>query len=136
MRLLVTGALLIGLAGCASADAGGGDFVEMMGGSSPAEAARIAARLQDKPLGSAQNPVRADMPGGQQAYLARLRCSNGRPPTFHRNGNIGPGPYGSIVDAYQVDCPGASPASSVIHLDMYHPGHVETAAPSGFTIVP
>ena len=134
-RLLLLGAVAA-LAGCATAGDSEADFVSMMGGSSASEAARIAARLQDKPLGSADNPIRTYMPAGQHAYLARLRCSNGQAPTASRIGSMGAGPYGSIVDAYQVTCAGASPASSELHLDMYHPTHTENAAPPGFTIVP
>lgn len=130
-------AAVIAVAGCASGGDDASDFVSMMGGVGPTEAARIAPRLADKPLGSAGNPVRADMPPGQRAYLARLRCSDGRAPTFGRIGSMGAGPYGSIIDAYQVDCAaGATPASSVVHLDMYHPGYSEAAAVPGFTIVP
>jgi len=130
-------AAVVAVAGCASGGDDASDFVSMMGGVGATEATRIATRLADKPLGSAGNPVRADMPPGQRAYLSRLRCSNGRAPSFNRIGSMGAGPYGSIIDAYQVDCAaGATPASSVVHLDMYHPGYSEAAAVPGFTIVP
>lgn len=129
-------AAVIAVGGCASGGDDASDFVSMMGGVGPAEAARVASRLADKPLGGADNPVRAHMPPGQRAYLSRLRCSDSRAPTYERIGSMGAGPYGSIVDAYQVNCAGASPASSVVHMDMYHPGHVEAAAVPGFTIVP
>lgn len=130
-------AALLGTAGCASAPENDmSDLMSFMGAVSPAESARVAARLADKPLGSDRNPVRADMPAGQRAYLARLRCANGRAPTFNRIGSMGAGPYGSIMDAYSVICAGSSPAESVVHMDMYHAGHVEAAAVPGFTIVP
>lgn len=129
-------AAVFAVAGCASGGDDASDFVSMMGGVGPTQAARIAARLADKPLGSAENPVRAHMPAGQRAYLARLRCSDGRAPAFDRIGSMGAGPYGSIVDAYQVNCAGGSPASSVVHMDMYHPGYREAASVPGFTIVP
>ena len=86
------------------------------------------------PLGSDKNPIRADMPPGQRAYLARLRCSNGRAPQFERGGSVGAGPYGSILDVYNVRCVGALPAQSSIYIDMYH-NHVETRPVTGFTIV-
>lgn len=130
-------ALLLGAAGCASAPET--DMLDLgfdMGRVSQAESARLAARFADKPLGSAQNPVRADMPAGQHAYLRRLRCSDGRAPGFGRIGSFGAGPYGSIIDGYSVSCVGSSPASSEIYMDMYHAGHVEAAAVPGFTIVP
>lgn len=138
MRLHTTVALaaLVALGGCASAEPeDGGGLLAMMYGSTGAAGDRIAASLSGKPLGSQANPVRADMPPGQRAYLSRLRCSNGQAPTFHRVGNYGPGPYGSIIDGYEVVCLNASPATAMVFLDMYHPGHVETAAPEGFTIV-
>lgn len=109
---------------------------EMFDGVSPERAAEVAASVAHHPLGSAENPVRADMPGGQQAYLARLRCADGRRPLFEREGSFGDGPYGMILDGYRVECRGSEPATSMIFMDMYHPDHVETQAPSGFTIVP
>lgn len=86
------------------------------------------------PLGSRENPVRVSMPRGQQAYLRRLRCSDDKAPQFERVGNFGPGVFGSIIDGYRVTCAaGAQPGESTIFMDMYHPDHVETAAPPGFT---
>ena len=136
-RTAIAIAALLSAAGCASAPENDiSDLMGFMGAVSPAESARVARGLADKPLGSAQNPVRADMPAGQRAYLSRLRCANGRAPSFERRGNMGAGPYGSIIDAYSVTCAGSAPAESVVHLDMYHAGHVEAAAVPGFTIVP
>ena len=136
-RTVLVMAALLGVAACASAPENDmSDLMSFMGAVSPAESARVAARLADKPLGSAQNPVRANMPAGQRAYLSRLRCANGRAPTFDRIGSMGAGPYGSIIDAYSVICVGSSPADSLVHMDMYHAAHVEAAAVPGFTIVP
>lgn len=84
--------------------------------------------------GSLENPIRADMPVGQRAYLARLRCADGGAPRFARLGNMGPGRDGHIIDGYQVACPGEP--SRVVHMDMYHRGHVEVVAPEGFAIAP
>lgn len=98
--------------------------------------AEVEARARVHPLGAEQNPIRAHMPGGQRAYLSRLRCSNGQPPQFARIGNFGVGVYGNIIDGYDVVCTGGEPARSTLFLDMYHPGHVERSAPPGFTIVP
>lgn len=108
---------------------GGGRYVEPWLSASIKDAAQ-------HPLGSDKNPVRAEMPGGQHAYLARLRCANGKAPTFSRNGNLGFGAFGSIVDAYDVKCPGSSPAQTTIVMDMYFPGYVEMKAVAGFTITP
>ncbi|GJL95825.1 MAG: hypothetical protein DHS20C05_22300 [Hyphococcus sp.] len=84
------------------------------------------------PLGSEGNPVRCDMPGGQRAYLARLRCAKNKRPQYERSGSTGMGPYGHIMDLYSVSCPKAEPVS--VYMDMYHPGFVEAEAIPGFTI--
>ena len=83
------------------------------------------------PLGSKQNPIRENGPAGQRAYLRRLRCADGAAPAFLRAGNAGPGPFGFIIDDYQVTCPGAQPVD--IYIDMYHDGPENRAAP-GFSI--
>lgn len=93
-------------------------------------------KAESAPLGSAQNPVRVEMPEGQRAYLSRLRCADGKPPVFERAGNVGPGVYETIVDSYVVDCGAAAPGQVEIQMDMYHPGHIENRAVAGFTIIP
>ncbi len=95
---------------------------------------KAIAAAEAHPLGSAKNPVRAEMPGGQRAYLSNLRCADGNAPTFQRRGNIGPGVYRTIVDLYDVDCGTAAPGKVEIIMDMYHPGHFETRPVEGFTI--
>ncbi|HYJ30161.1 MAG TPA: hypothetical protein VEW25_07465 [Allosphingosinicella sp.] len=96
---------------------------------------RIAAAAAH-PLGSRNNPVRAEMPIGERAYLQRLRCSDGRTPAFERIGNFGLGVYGNIIDGYRVACGDAQPGQVEIYMDMYHRGHVEDRPVPGFTIVP
>lgn len=138
-RMAMTAAVMLGLAGCATPQASEpdiSDFLSLMGGVGPAESGRIARGLADKPLGSAQNPVRAYMPPGQRAHLSRLRCANGQRPSFERMSSAGDSPYGSIMDVYRVECVASSPASSDIYIDMYHAGHVEAAAVPGFSIKP
>jgi len=90
------------------------------------------AAAQAHPLGSEKNPVRAGGPGGERAYLARLRCADGNAPAFERQGSTGIGPYHNILDLYTVQCAGAVALS--VYIDMYHK-HVEPAALPGFTIV-
>ncbi len=107
----------------------GGQLLQPWLGAALTEAAR-------HPLGSEENPVRADMPGGQRAYLARLRCTNDAPPTWRRVGNLGSGVFGSIVDQYDVRCEGAHPPRTIIVMDMYFKGHVEARAIDGFEIAP
>jgi hypothetical protein len=124
------------LAGCASTqpsdDAG---FEAMLMGKAPRAtlSAEQAAAVAKHPLGSPENPVLAEGPPGQRAYLLTLRCPEGRAPTFDRGGSAGLSPYGSIMDVYQVACD-APPMHSVF-IDMYHPGHIEKQAVPGFTIV-
>lgn len=89
---------------------------------------------REYPLGSEENPVRADMPKGQRAYLNRLRCENGKAPSYSRVGSLGVGPFGRIVDGYEVICKGSAPAKTTIVMDMYHKGYAETEAVPGFTI--
>jgi hypothetical protein len=87
------------------------------------------------PLGTRENPVKANMPPGERAYLDRLRCADGKAPAYSRVGSFGDSPYGNIMDGYEVICQGSEPATSLIFIDMYFPGHVETRAVPGFTIV-
>lgn len=127
--------VILGVVGCASTSSNEDPFAEMFGGVPAERADRIAAGLSAHPLGSPQNPIRVNMPEGQRTYLSRLRCEDGQAPKFQRLGSDGLGPYGQIIDSYQVDCVASAPLTSVLSLDMYHPTHVETLAPAGFTIV-
>lgn len=99
-----------------------------------AEFERIREQASAHPLGSSENPVRAEGPRGQRAYLSRLRCSDTSRPSFYRVGNVGPGIYRNIVDLYEVKCDGAEPTESKVYMDMYHSGHIETEAVPGFGI--
>lgn len=115
------------------------DFAELFGGrNAPAgkELEKLIAEAQAHPLGSKENPVRADMPAGQRAYLNRLRCADGARPSYSRVGSFGAGVYGRIIDGYEVLCKDSTPEQSMIYMDMYHPGHKEAAAVAGFTIKP
>jgi hypothetical protein len=128
---------LVATAGLAPVPAAAQDFTELFGGrKAPAGEAleKLIEQAQAHPLGSKENPVRADMPGGQRAYLSRLRCADGARPEFGRVGSFGAGVYGRIIDGYEVVCDGSEPAKSMIFMDMYHPGHREAAAVPGFTI--
>lgn len=107
----------------------GGQLLQPWLGAALKEAAR-------HPLGTKDNPVRADMPAGQRAYLARLRCTNDAPPTWRRVGNLGSGVFGSIVDQYDLRCEGAHPPRTIVVMDMYFTGHVEARAIDGFKIAP
>lgn len=135
MKAIVAVGLALILAGCASASA---DEFDLLSGGR-AKGADLQARIvraTGSPLGSQENPVRVNMPEGERAYLARLRCGDGTAPAFQRAGNFGPGVFGSIIDGYEVACAAGEPKPGMIFMDMYHPGHDETAAPPGFTLAP
>lgn len=110
----------------------------MLAGESELQGQHLDAAIEkasEHPFGSAENPVRASTPWGQRAYLDRLRCTDGAAPTYARGGSVGASPYGNIMDVYNVDCGAAEPGSVEIYMDMYHKGHLETAAVPGFTIL-
>jgi hypothetical protein len=98
---------------------------------SPEALAKAIAQAEQSPLGSKANPVRENMPQGQRAYLARLRCAGGTAPAAERKGNVGVGVYGYIIDHFVVACPGA--AAVDVYMDMYHDGPENRPVP-GFTI--
>ena len=142
MRVASKLALLgIGLAlsGCATTNANSDDAAleRMLSGEPVLQGGELKAALKEAdkhPLGSAQNPVRVNMPAGERAYLARLRCSDGRRPDFVRVGNVGIGAFGNIVDLYDVNCYSAKPGRVEIYMDMYFSDHVENRPVPGFTI--
>jgi hypothetical protein len=84
------------------------------------------------PLGSVQNPIRVAGPEGERAYLARLRCADGRAPAIGTRAAAGVGAYGSIVDAYTLDCGAAAPGKVSLVMDKYHEENPERGAPAGF----
>ena len=87
------------------------DMARSMGmeGLSGKKLAKAIAKAERNRLGSKANPVRENMPEGQRAYLARLRCADGGKPASTRRGNVGPGIYGNIIDHYTLTCRGAGP---------------------------
>lgn len=109
----------------------------MLTGRSAVEGEELEQRITNAsayPLGSKENPVRAQGPAGQRAYLSRLRCADLKKPRFYRIGSAGMSPFGNIVDIYSVTCVGSEPAEREIWMDMYHRGHIEDAAVPGFGI--
>jgi hypothetical protein len=81
------------------------------------------------PLGSKQAPVRCDGPSGEREYLDHLRCSDGGKVNYRRDGNIGVGAYGNVVDAYTLSC---GDATSTVYMDMYFHGYIEKRAIANF----
>jgi hypothetical protein len=130
--------MVLVLAGSAAMPLVAQDEVDIFGRKAPGgkTLAKLIEKAQEHPLGAKENPVRADMPGGQRAYLNRLRCADGKRPTYRRVGNFGIGVYERIIDGYEVVCEGSAPETSMVFMDMYHPGHKEAAAVPGFTIEP
>ena len=95
------------------------------------ELAQMIAQAARHPLGSRENPVRAAGVDGQRAYLSRLRCADGKAPRYERAFSDGIGPFGRIMDHYNLWCGDMRVA---VRLDMYHPGYVEARPVPGFTI--
>ena len=86
---LLLGSLLL-VAACATTPEP--DLDRVLAGESQVSGSALDRRIaaaERHPLGSRENPVRAQMPAGQRAYLQRLRCSDGRAPTFGRIGSRG-----------------------------------------------
>ena len=84
------------------------------------------------PLGSEKNPVRTKGISGQRAYLASLRCADGKAPKVLGRGTGPLSPFGGVGDVYGVVCAGGETVH--IHMDMYH-DWVEMRAVPGFTFV-
>lgn len=82
------------------------------------------------PLGSWDNPVKSRGPSGERAYIRQLKCSDGETPKFHRLGSTGVGPYGNILDIYELSC---EEKKFNIYMDMYHCCREKRPVP-GFTI--
>lgn len=133
-----TGSIILAslaLAACATAPAGNDGFDLFGPQMTSAQLQRAIASASAHPLGSEKNPVRASMPPGQRAYLGRLRCSDGNAPAFQRGGSVGEGPFGGIMDVYNLQCLTGEPKTASVYMDMYH-DHVEDRAVAGFTIQP
>lgn len=81
-------------------------------------------------LGSEKNPVRAKGPGGERAYLASLRCADGKAPKVLGRMTGPPSPFGGVGDVYGVACEGGGTVT--IHMDMYH-DWIEVRPVPGFT---
>jgi hypothetical protein len=87
-------------------------------------------RAEKHPLGSKENPVRVNMPRGEYAYLARQRCPDGSRPRYAREGSVGLGVYGHILDLYEVQC---ASETIEVYMDMYFPENEQRPLP-GFTV--
>ena len=81
------------------------------------------------PLGAHGNPVRVDGPSGEHEYLARLRCLEGNAPKFERLGSVGEGPYGSILDVYDLRCMDGDRSAQCSGLPPTGPGNHRSDVP-------
>lgn len=99
-----------------------------------ASGAASGAEEPAAPLGSKESPVRCDAPAGEREYLRRLRCPDGAPPEILARASYGRGPYGNVVDGYDVECSGGR--KQRIYMDMYHHRHREMEPVPGFTLLP
>jgi hypothetical protein len=71
-------------------------------------------------------------PSSERKYLNSLRDDARKPIKFKRLGSFGLGPYGNIIDGYEVLT--SSGRIFTIYIDMYHPNSDPNAqlAPKGF----
>jgi hypothetical protein len=111
-------------------------FAGIGGGSSDAEIARAEAAAAAFPLGSLQNPVRVGGPDGERAYVARLRCADGKAPSLGASRAAGVDAFGSVAQLVSLDCGAAAPGRTEIAVDRYFEEHREERAPAGFTLAP
>lgn len=84
------------------------------------------------PIGSLENPVRADAFRGELEYLGRLRCPDGTSPQtqglIRRHSRPG-----HLIEGFRVRCIYLN-REVVVFFDSNHPGHRETRAVPGFTL--
>jgi hypothetical protein len=58
-------------------------------------------------------------PKAERAYLDSLRDEAGKGVTYHRQGSVGAGPDGNILDLYEVKT--STGRTLGLYIDMYHP---------------
>jgi hypothetical protein len=105
-------------------------------GNSDEEIERAIAAANAHPLGTAANPIRVGGPEGARAYLATLRCADGKSPRIGAAREGGVGAFGSVLQLYPIDCGGAAPGRLELNIDHYQEEHSESRAPAGFSLQP
>jgi hypothetical protein len=88
-----------------------------------------AVAAQEAEYGTAGNPIRCDGVKGERWYLSRLRSAEGERFSWTRDGSIGGGPDGHILDRYR------NGADATLCLDLYHPRYIEIRAPKGYRLM-
>lgn len=58
-------------------------------------------------------------PAAERAYLNTLRDEAGKPVKYARQGSVGAGPDGNVLDAYEVQT--STGRKLTLYIDMYHP---------------
>ena len=109
------------------------DMLSAVGaGNTDAEMEQAIAAANAHPLGTAANPIRVGGPEGAQAYLATLRCADGKSPRIGAARQGGVGAFGSVLQLYPLDCGSAAPGRIELNVDLYQEEHKETRAAAGF----
>lgn len=103
-------------------------------GNSDEAIAEAIAAANAYPLGTPANPIRAGGPEGARAYLAGLRCADGKSPRIGLPREGGVGAFGSVLQLYALDCGAAAPGKVSLNVDIYQEEHPETRAPAGFQL--
>ncbi len=133
MRLFTTLLISLSIAGCQTTQELKGDAGDLANYLRDHTAIKSAEEIAKHKLGSQGNPVRADMPKGEHEYLSSLACSDGSQISYRRLGSAGTGPYGTILDIYNVSCfVNSTLEEYTVYMDMYHPNYKETQAIEGF----
>lgn len=96
-------------------------------------AAGCSTFRKGEPLGSRNNPVRADGRPGEIAYLGRLRCPSGGAPHFHFQRRGPSSPHGNPLDRFTLRCV-IDNRSFDVFVDRHHEGYVEERAVAGLAI--
>jgi hypothetical protein len=132
-RPLAVAILLSAMAGQGAAGQGGpASGLPFALGAAPWDIAAAPAEPDPLSPGGARNPVGAADAAALAAYVARLRCMDGLPPTHRPVGNVGIGVNGAMVGLHALACR-AAPGRVALYADA-RPGWRETRAPEGFTL--
>ena len=71
---------------------------------------------------SREKPIKVGAGGGgvasERMYLSTLRDEAGKPVQFKRRGSFGVGPYGNVLDGYEVQT--STGRTVLLYIDMYH----------------
>jgi hypothetical protein len=95
------------------------DMLSAVGaGNTDAEMEQAIAAANAHPLGTAANPIRVGGPEGAQAYLATLRCADGKSPRIGAARQGGVGAFGSVLQLYPLDCGSAAPGRIELNVDL------------------